>query len=147
MTIVLDDPNLSRWEILVVGNRGGCVTVGDVLAAVHSGLQAMIHPAEWEAISSNPSTHVRQYWKRIVAWANFNRSTDPRAPGGHMAGSMQRIDFLCANTIWGGLKVEPRQSRGLMKYAQSGYWIFRLELLVNEIGEGTMPPPGRGTAP
>ncbi|KZO92345.1 hypothetical protein CALVIDRAFT_567396 [Calocera viscosa TUFC12733] len=145
MTIVLDDPNLSRWEILVVGNRGGCVTVGDVLAAVHSGLQAGIHPAEWEAISANQSTHVRQYWKRIVAWANFNRSTDPRAPGGHMAGTMQRIDFLCANTIWGGLIADERQSRGLMKHAQSGYWIFRLELLTNDIGEGTMPPPGRGT--
>ncbi|KZT54335.1 hypothetical protein CALCODRAFT_499961 [Calocera cornea HHB12733] len=146
MTIVLDDPNLSRWEILVVGNRGGCVTVGDVLAAVHSGLQAMIHPSEWEAISSNQSTHVRQYWKRIVAWANFNRSTDPRAPGGHMANSMQRIDFLCANTIWGGIKADARQSRGLSKHAQSGYWIFKLELLTNDIGEGTMPPPGRGTA-
>ncbi|EJU05863.1 hypothetical protein DACRYDRAFT_104351 [Dacryopinax primogenitus] len=146
MTIVLDDPTLSRWEILVVGNRGGCVTVGDVLTGVHSGLQAMIHPSEWEAITGSTSTHVRQYWKRIVSWANFNRSTDPRAPGGHMANSMQRIDFLCANTIWGGIKVEETQSRGLAKHVQSGYWIFKLELMTNDIGEGTMPPPGRGTA-
>ncbi|KAG9074054.1 hypothetical protein FS749_014428 [Ceratobasidium sp. UAMH 11750] len=94
-----------------VTNDSG-VTVGDVCDRLYTEHQRHMSSAEWDG-----ATAMKRQMTKAYQW---NRSTNPGAPGGVMGEGLRRIDWLMQTTYFGGLVedravLEERVGHGLQR--------------------------------
>ena len=77
-----------------VTNENG-VTVGDVCDKLYTEHQRHMGGAEWDA-----AVDMKRPMTKAYQW---NRSTNPGAPGGVMGEGLRRIDWMMKNTYFAGL--------------------------------------------
>ncbi|ELU43771.1 hypothetical protein AG1IA_02189 [Rhizoctonia solani AG-1 IA] len=81
------------WLMEVTNDSG--VTVGDVCDKLYTEHQRHMSSSEWDAAIDFKRPMTKAY--------QWNRSTNPGAPGGVMGEGLRRIDWLMKNTFFGGL--------------------------------------------
>ncbi|CAE6411554.1 unnamed protein product [Rhizoctonia solani] len=81
------------WLMEVTNDNG--VTVGDVCDKLYTEHQRHMSSSEWDA-----AVDMKRPMTKAYQW---NRSTNPGAPGGVMGEGLRRIDWLMKNTYFGGL--------------------------------------------
>ncbi|CAE6345161.1 unnamed protein product [Rhizoctonia solani] len=84
---------LHPWLMEVTNDNG--VTVGDVCDKLYIEHQRHMSSSEWDAAVDFKRPMTKAY--------QWNRSTNPGAPGGVMGEGLRRIDWLMKNTFFGGL--------------------------------------------
>lgn len=86
---------LFPWEIIIVGERGGVVTLSDLIGACHENLERPVTQSEWWIVSDRVRDRVT---------AAFNRNTMTRGVTRARSGGVRRIDWLRHNVILKGLE-------------------------------------------
>ncbi|KAG9096386.1 hypothetical protein FRC06_008731 [Ceratobasidium sp. 370] len=99
------------WLMEVTNDSG--VTVGDVCDRLYTEHQRHMSSAEWETAAAT----LKRQMTKAYQW---NRSTNPGAPGGVMGEGLRRIDWLMQTTHFAGLVedralLEERVGHGLQR--------------------------------
>ncbi|KAG8746161.1 hypothetical protein FRC10_006027 [Ceratobasidium sp. 414] len=100
-----------HWLMEVTNDSG--VTVGDVCDRLYTEHQRHMSSAEWETAAAT----LKRQMTKAYQW---NRSTNPGAPGGVMGEGLRRIDWLMQTTHFAGLVedralLEERVGHGLQR--------------------------------
>ncbi|OCB89046.1 hypothetical protein A7U60_g3854 [Sanghuangporus baumii] len=90
------------WFIEVKAHsRSRGVTCGDVIEAISAFLLERTGASEYNSLPQSEQT-------KVAASYHHNRSMADDVPGGRLGAGMLRCDFLCEDTMWGGLDVDPK---------------------------------------
>ena len=130
------------------------VTCGEVIDQLSDFLQGYTGKTEWNALSDHDKNRVQQsYW--------HNRSPSHDVPGGRLGQGMRRVDWLCRNSMFGGLvgEEERRYIQERMGYREAkremvGVFVLHCEnrLVVGEDeaaardARGSSRPPSRSAS-
>ncbi|EIN07959.1 hypothetical protein PUNSTDRAFT_121126 [Punctularia strigosozonata HHB-11173 SS5] len=93
------------WTVDVrAEDRGIGVTCGDVIQQLDKFLHELVRKEEYAHAGKQRSKMMNEAY-------HFNRSTAHGVPGGRLGAGMRRLDWLCRETMWGGLEENDRYVR------------------------------------